>query len=139
MGMSRRLYQHALTRTLLEGFEVLAARHEAAALAAIGRRLEDRPDVILLDARTPVTGGAEFARRYRQTPGPHAAVLLLTAADDPAGRAAALQADGVLAKPFDLRALVEFVARSVRTPAASAQGAGRSGVAPCGGMRAARG
>jgi CheY-like chemotaxis protein len=106
---------------LLEGFHVLAAGHGAAALEAIGRLPEDSPDVIVLDVRMPVMDGAEFVRRYRQTPGPHAAVLLLTAADDPAGHAAALRADGGLAKPFDLEALLELVERSVRARTASAQ------------------
>jgi CheY-like chemotaxis protein len=106
---------------MLEGYDVVAAGHGAAALEVIGSQPEDRPDVILLDVRMPVMDGPEFVRRYRQTPGPHAAVLLLTAADDPAGHTEALRADGFLAKPFDVGLLLEVVERSVGPRTAVAQ------------------
>jgi CheY-like chemotaxis protein len=106
---------------MLEGYDVVAAGHGAAALEVIGSQPEDRPDVILLDVRMPVLDGPEFVRRYRETPGPHAALLLLTAADDPAGYTEALRADGFLAKPFDVGLLLEIVERSVGP---------RTGVAP---------
>jgi CheY-like chemotaxis protein len=98
---------------LFAGYHVLSARHGAAALDAIGAGAEARPDVILLDVRMPVMDGPEFVRRYRRTPGPHAALLVLTGADDPVRHVEDLRADGFLAKPFDLGTLVELVERSV--------------------------
>jgi CheY-like chemotaxis protein len=103
-----------------EGYAVASARDGAAALEVIALRPEDRPDVILLDLHMPVLDGAEFARRYRQTPGPHAAVILLTVDDGASATAKELRVDELLTKPFDVCALIEAVGRSVgpRPPAA---------------------
>jgi CheY-like chemotaxis protein len=96
-----------------EGYAVAWAHDGAAALEAIARSPEARPDVILLDLHMPLMDGAEFARRYRQTPGPHAAVLLLTVDDGALADAAELGINGRLAKPFDVWVLIEAVGRSV--------------------------
>ena len=89
-----------------EGYEVVHAVHGAAALELVEQR---QPDVILLDMRMPVMDGWAFARAYRQKPGPHAPIIVLTAARDAAESAAQIQADDFLAKPFDLGELLERV------------------------------
>src|ERR671933_1253799 len=81
------------------GYEVIEANDGAAALALVRQR---PPDVILLDMRMPIMDGWEFAQAYRHLPGPHAPVIVVTAASDPAERAAEIKADGYLAKPFQL-------------------------------------
>ena len=45
--------------------------------------------------------GWAFARTYRQTPEPHAPIVCVTAAQDAEARGAQIDADGVLAKPFE--------------------------------------
>jgi two-component system, chemotaxis family, chemotaxis protein CheY len=94
-----------------DGYVVQTALHGAAAIELIGRQA---PDVILLDMRMPIMDGWEFARRYRERPGPHAPIVVMTAARDAATRASEIEADGVLAKPFDLDALLEIVAHFAR-------------------------
>lgn len=99
-----------------EGYEVVSAAHGAEALAAMDHT---QPDLILLDMRMPVVDGWEFARLYRQTPGPHAPIVVLTAGRNAGSAAAEIAADAYLAKPFELAALLELVARygnSARQP-----------------------
>jgi CheY-like chemotaxis protein len=88
------------------GYEVLTAPNGAAALQVIG---SVRPDLVLLDMRMPVMDGWELARRYRETPGPHAPIVVLTAARDAAARAAEIDASGYLGKPFDMQELLRLV------------------------------
>jgi len=95
-----------------EGYRVAEASHGADAL----RWLDDRrraglapPEVVLLDMRMPIMNGWDFVAAYRLTPGPHARILVLTAAADAAACAAEVGADGVLAKPFDLDALLAAI------------------------------
>jgi len=92
------------------GYEVLAAPDGAAALTAAR---EARPDLVLLDLRMPALDGWAFARAYRDLPGPHAPLVLLTTASDAAEHAAALGAAGWLAKPFDIDDLVAAVDREL--------------------------
>jgi CheY-like chemotaxis protein len=62
----------------------------------------------------PVMDGWEFARRYRARPEPHAPIVVLTAARDAADRAAEIQADGHLGKPFDVDDLLTLVSHHTR-------------------------
>ena len=94
-----------------EGYDVVTALNGAAALELVELR---RPDVILLDMRMPIMDGWEFARRYRQTTGPHAPIIVITAARDADDRAAQVESDGVLAKPFNLDDLLGLVDRYAR-------------------------
>ena len=91
-----------------QGYEVEAAPHGAAALEIVGHT---QPSMILLDMRMPVMDGWEFARVYRDKPGPHAPIIVLTAARDAGQRAAEIGADGFLGKPFDLDDLFLLVAQ----------------------------
>ena len=99
----RELVEMALSS---EGHLVMTAPHGAAALEVIART---PPDVILLDMKMPVMDGWELARRYREMPGPHAPIVVVTAAADAAGRAEEVAADGHLPKPFDLDDLFRVV------------------------------
>ena len=95
-------------RTVLadEGYEVAEASDGQDALDRCARV---RPDVILLDMRMPVMDGWEFARTYRDRPGPHAPIVIVTAALDVAKDAKDIGADGFLAKPFQLDELLDLV------------------------------
>lgn len=91
-----------------EGFAVDSAAHGAAALTILDTVV---PHLILLDLSMPVMDGWEFVRTYRDRPGPHAPVVALTAAHDPATAVEQLHPDGVLPKPFGLDDLLAVVKR----------------------------
>jgi two-component system chemotaxis response regulator CheY len=95
-----------------EGYDVLEATNGAAALEIV-RQLY--PVVILLDMWMPVMNGWEFVRQYRALPGPHAPIVVMTAAVDARRRGAEIAADGVLAKPFELDSLLDTVASYARS------------------------
>jgi len=94
-----------------EGYRVTTAGNGAVALEQAAR---EPIDVVLLDMRMPVMDGWAFAQAYRQQPGPHAPIVVLTAAQDAASRAAQIQADDYLGKPFELDDLLNIVARHTR-------------------------
>jgi CheY-like chemotaxis protein len=93
-----------------EGYAVSTATNGAQALAVTGQL---QPDLILLDMRMPIMDGWTFARRYREKDGPHAPIVVITAATDAGERAAEIDADGFLGKPFDLDELLGLVLRYV--------------------------
>jgi CheY-like chemotaxis protein len=89
------------------GFDAREAAHGADALAVVQHW---RPDVILLDLVMPWMNGYEFAGAYRQQPGPHAPIILVTAVGRDTRRAAReLGAEQVVAKPFDVGELLKLV------------------------------
>jgi two-component system, chemotaxis family, chemotaxis protein CheY len=96
------------------GFEVTCAANGQEALDVMEGH---DPDLILLDMKMPVMDGWEFCRvlegRDARPP-----IVVLTAAPDPAARAAEVHAEGWLGKPFeyaDLEAIVHrFAARPAR-------------------------
>lgn len=94
----------------LDGYEVVTA---ANGLAALGRLQRRPPSVILLDMMMPVMDGWRFSEAYRALPGPHAPIVVLTAAPDPAACAAEIGAAGYLAKPFEVDELLASVDRLV--------------------------
>jgi CheY-like chemotaxis protein len=95
-----------------EGYSVATASNGAQALAAVS----DRPDLdlILLDMRMPVMDGWAFAQAYRSRQGPHAPIVVISAAVDAGKRALEIGADGYLGKPFDLDDLLATAARYIR-------------------------
>ncbi len=101
-----------LLRTMLEleGLEVDEASDGKAALDAVQRH---RPDLILLDMRMPVMDGWAFCRELDRQ-GDRPKVIVLTAAADPAERAAEVCADEWLGKPFEYQALLSAVDRVLR-------------------------
>jgi two-component system, chemotaxis family, chemotaxis protein CheY len=83
------------------GFEVTSAANGREALDV----MEDHdPDLILLDMKMPIMNGWEFCRALegRDARPP---IVVLTAAPDPAARAAEARADGWLGKPFEYEEL----------------------------------
>lgn len=91
-----------------EGYAVVAASNGKEALEHAERQ---HPRLILLDMKMPVMDGWAFAVAYRGRPGPHAPIIVMTAARDARSRAAEIAADGFLAKPFDLDRLLDLVRR----------------------------
>ena len=101
-----------VTETLADaGYEVWEAANGAAAL----RLLEfGHPDLIVLDMNMPVLDGPAFVAAYRRGAGPHAPILVFTAAGNAPRYAAELAAAGTLGKPFDLDDLCDTIERHVR-------------------------
>jgi CheY-like chemotaxis protein len=93
-----------------EGLSVEAVANGKEALDAMARR---RPSVILLDMRMPVMDGWQFCREMDQRGGRRPTLVVVTAAADPATRAAEVHADAWLSKPFDRSALLSLVQRLV--------------------------
>ena len=89
------------------GFEVTSAANGREALAVMDGH---DPDLILLDMKMPIMNGWEFCRALegRDARPP---IVVLTAAPDPAARAAEARADGWLGKPFEYDELEATVRR----------------------------
>jgi two-component system chemotaxis response regulator CheY len=105
-----RVIRQCIAETLKEeGYEAATAVNGADALDLI--RGGWSPDLVVLDMRMPVLDGWGFAREYRAMPGPHAPILVVTAAHDSLERLVELHAEDVLPKPFDLEQLVRSVRR----------------------------
>ena len=96
-----------------EGYDVTAAADGAEALAAVRRQA---PRLILLDVRMPVMDGRAFAQAYHGMPGPHAPIVVCTAALDGPEAARAIGAEGFLGKPFLLDELLEAVQSHLAAP-----------------------
>ena len=62
----------------------------------------------------PVMNGWDFARAYRELPGPHAPIVVLTAGRTERPDDCEVEAEAYLSKPFDVDELVEAVARYAR-------------------------
>jgi CheY-like chemotaxis protein len=85
--------------------EAMDGRHALQLLA------EHCVDLILLDMKMPGMDGWSFAREYQARPGPHAPIVVMTAAADGPARAREVHAAESLAKPFDLDALFQVLGR----------------------------
>ncbi|HEV7215873.1 MAG TPA: response regulator [Chloroflexota bacterium] len=91
-----------------EGYKVVAVPDAAGGLAALRAAT---PKLVLLDSLTHGLAHAEFVTEYRKLPGPHAPIYLFTAASNADTTVKELGLAGVLAKPFDIRALLELAER----------------------------
>jgi two-component system, OmpR family, response regulator len=89
----------------------IASVSVADAAAGLARCAESPPAAILLDPMEGPMSDAEFIRAYRQLPGPHGPVILFSARSDSEAHAAAIGANGVITKPFELEPFVEQVRR----------------------------
>ena len=108
------LILNAVESTLAgEGYRVMTAPDGAAALDLVERQA---PALILLDMMMPIMDGWAFARAYRKQAGSRAPIVVMTAAADAARRAADVDADAYLAKPFNLDELISLVGRLTRKP-----------------------
>lgn len=92
-----------------EGHEVREAGNGADGLAAVRSW---RPDLVILDLMMPTMNGWQFAEAYGEQPGPHAPVIVITAAGPGALRSAEHLGtiSAVLAKPLNLDELHEIIA-----------------------------
>ena len=109
-----------------EGYAVLTAGDGEQALALLARHGHPAPAVVLLDVRMPHLDGWGFLRAYRATPGPHAAVVVLTAGPLWADGGDWGGVDAAVAKPFDLDCLLRLVAAHAGTPPSAGGCAGRA-------------
>ncbi len=98
-----------------EGYRVSRARH---GLEALDRVEEELPSIILLDLMMPVMDGLAFSQALRQRRTQHRIPIVVISADGNPQKAAAVGAQGYLAKPFDIDALLAQVAQMVGGPAA---------------------
>lgn len=94
-----------------EGFPVITATNGAEALELVDRNW---PSLVLLDMRMPVLDGWGFMRAVRER-GLNLTVVVMTAAADARRWAREIDAQGVLAKPFELDDLLGAVMR-LRAP-----------------------
>jgi len=97
-----------------EGYRVVAAANGAEALEQIAREM---PSLILLDMRMPVMDGWRFAEAFRARYDHRVPIIVMTAAENAKARAEEIDADGHLAKPFDLEQLFACVRRYAGPPA----------------------
>ena len=94
----------------VKGYAVVAAAQGLEALERLAGGLA--PLVILLDVRMPVMDAAGFLEKKNADPSlAPIPVLLLTGADDDAGKAAALGVSGVVRKPIDIEGLLSAIGR----------------------------
>ena len=92
-----------------EGYSVATAINGADGL----RSLEQiDPALVLLDMRMPILDGWGFARAL-QARGIQVPILVMTAAQDARRWAREINAEGYVAKPFDLLDLLDAVGRCV--------------------------
>ncbi len=91
-----------------EGYQVVAVDDAQDALDAARAT---SPSLILLDSMVHGQSHALFVEGYRRLSGPHAPIYLFTAALGAEEAARQFQLSGVLAKPFDIEALVALAER----------------------------
>lgn len=91
-----------------EGYQVVAVPDVASALAVLRTT---PPKLVLLDSMTHGQAHADFVDEYRRWPGPQAPIYLFTAASNAETIVQELHLTGILAKPFDIQALVELAER----------------------------
>lgn len=104
-----RLVARLLTK---EGFDASVAETSDALMASVRQSC---PDIILLDAQLPNTDGFTLCQKLRkQAADPSVRLVLMTARSLTTDRekGAALGADAVLPKPFDLQALITALPRA---------------------------
>ena len=93
-----------------EGHEVVSAENGQEALAKVNGEA-----LVLLDMRMPVLDGWGFAHRFRAS-GKRSPIVVMTAAENASRWAAEIGADGYLAKPFEIDALIAAVERHATKP-----------------------
>ncbi|HEU5316174.1 MAG TPA: response regulator [Chloroflexota bacterium] len=91
----------------MEGYPVTTASNGAEALAKLE---ETTPSLVLLDMRMPVLDGWGFAREVKAR-GIELPILVMTAAQNARLWAEEIGAQGYVAKPFEVPALLDAVER----------------------------
>jgi CheY-like chemotaxis protein len=104
-----------LLRMILEsdGYEVVEAKHGAAALECVK---EESPDLVVTDLMMPVMNGRELIERLRSDD-ETAAIPILVVTSNPSAEVPS-GADATLPKPFDLDALLDTARSLCRKDAA---------------------
>ena len=97
------------------GYRVSCA---ADGLEALDRVEREMPGLILLDMRMPRMNGWEFAREFRERHGAACPIVVVTAAEDARRRAEEIEAQGWLAKPFEIADVLAAAARWAGEPVA---------------------
>jgi CheY-like chemotaxis protein len=97
------------------GYAVATARNGFEALELLKKL---KPSLILLDLNMPLMDGVEFRHRQKQDPALfRIPTVVMSAMDQMQGRIAELGVEAALAKPMELRRLLEVVERYIaRTP-----------------------
>ncbi len=91
------------------GYRVVTAANGRVALDRVAREM---PGLILLDMKMPVMNGWEFVAAFRaRYAQPVPPIVVVTAAEDAAARAAEVQADAHLDQPFALDDLFTMLER----------------------------
>ncbi|MFS8852823.1 response regulator transcription factor [Synechococcus sp. R5-16] len=108
------------TELTCEGYRVSVASDGMAGLRAA---CDQNPDLVLLDWMLPGISGLEICRRLRST-GNRVPVVLMTARDEVADRAAGLDAgaDDYVVKPFSIQELLSRIRIYLRQPRRSRDG-----------------
>lgn len=104
-----------MIRLVLEqaDYEVDEASNGRAALERLDRG--ELPDLVLVDAKMPVLGGAELIGKIRSAPAQAAIpVVLLTGL--PGSVPDEVRPDAVVAKPFDKNALLKVIGGLLQLP-----------------------
>ncbi len=91
-----------------EGYEVVMAKDGKEALDLLA---SITPALILLDMQMPDMDGWKFAEEYRQASRERIPLVVMTAGKAASETAAQIQADGYIAKPFDIEDLIDAVNR----------------------------
>lgn len=91
-----------------EGCDARTAENGEVALVMLS---DWSPDVILLDLRMPVMGGAAFASAYHQRPGPHAPIVVLSGSELAEEDVVRIGARAFLREPFGIEELLSVVSR----------------------------
>ena len=90
---------------MAEGHEIVSAENGAEALTKVSDEA-----LVLLDMRMPVLDGWGFARAFRAS-GKRSPIVVMTAAENARRWADEIGAEGYLAKPFEVDALIAAVER----------------------------
>ena len=85
-------------------------------LDAVETAAAAKPALVLLDMMMPIMNGWECAYELRQRYGRTLPIVIVTAAEHAESWRAEIGADDVLAKPFDIHALLRVVATYVGEP-----------------------
>ncbi len=110
----RSVLQNALSD---EGYVVATAPDGVAALELLSRPPDAggfAPHLIVLDIKMPAMDGIGFAQAYRQRPGRHAPIVVVTASIGLAKAAEEVVPLDVIQKPFELADLLDRIAAALR-------------------------
>jgi CheY-like chemotaxis protein len=95
------------------GYRVISASNGREALERLAR---ERPAAILLDMRMPEMDGWQFVREFRARHWTRIPIVVFTAAEDARLRAAEVEADGYLEKPFEVEEVFTVLGAAAGLP-----------------------